>query len=372
MRLGLVVTGGFDRSGCERVIPALLWLVERLARRHDVHVFVLDYLEDPCTYPLLGATIHDLGTVDHVPGPARHEQLRRLTAELKKTGPLDLLHAYWAMPAGFVTTLAAERLGIPSVVTVDSGEWISLPHIRYGLQRRWLDRSAVRMTMRRASRVTVCTDYMARLAESFGVPADVIPLGVPQDVFMPVQRAEGSPWRLIHVASINPVKDHQTLLEAMALVVKRVPDVHLDIVGEDTIDGVAQQFASSLGLDRHVTFHGFLPTDALVPLFQKAHLHVVSSRHEAAGVVTLEAAASGVPTVGTAVGYVADWAAEGDRAVGVPVGDAGALGAAIVALLGDPDRRARIADAARAWTLEHDADWTAKQFDRLYAVLGGR
>ena len=44
MRIGLVVSGGVDRSGRERVTPSLLWLVERLARRHDVHVFVLALL----------------------------------------------------------------------------------------------------------------------------------------------------------------------------------------------------------------------------------------------------------------------------------------------------------------------------------------
>jgi hypothetical protein len=41
MRIALVVPGGVDRSGRERVIPILLWLIERLARRHTVHAFVL-------------------------------------------------------------------------------------------------------------------------------------------------------------------------------------------------------------------------------------------------------------------------------------------------------------------------------------------
>ena len=52
MRIGLVVAGGFDPSGRERVIPSLVWLVERLARRHAVHVFVLRYFEEPRTYAL--------------------------------------------------------------------------------------------------------------------------------------------------------------------------------------------------------------------------------------------------------------------------------------------------------------------------------
>src|SRR5919201_2869321 len=68
MRIGLVVTGGVDASGRERVVPALLWLIERLARRHDVHVFALHYYREPRTYPLLGAKVHDLGRVEGPPG----------------------------------------------------------------------------------------------------------------------------------------------------------------------------------------------------------------------------------------------------------------------------------------------------------------
>jgi len=82
MRIGLVVTGGVDRSGRERVVPSLLWLIERLARRHEVHVFALHYYRDPCTYPLLGATVHDVGRVDGPPGL----RLPGSTAQCGKSG----------------------------------------------------------------------------------------------------------------------------------------------------------------------------------------------------------------------------------------------------------------------------------------------
>src|SRR5215813_8817052 len=61
MRIAIVVTGGVDRSGRERVIPALISFIERQARRHEVVVYALRYHERPCTYPLVGATVHDLG-----------------------------------------------------------------------------------------------------------------------------------------------------------------------------------------------------------------------------------------------------------------------------------------------------------------------
>jgi glycosyltransferase involved in cell wall biosynthesis len=150
----------------------------------------------------------------------------------------------------------------------------------------------------------------------------------------------------------------------LRLVVDRCPDTHLDIAGEDTLRGAIHDLACERGLGSHVTFHGFRPTDAIVPLYRTAHLFVLSSRHEAAGVVVLEAAASGVPAVGSSVGYIADWTPS--RAVGVAPADAPALADAIVALLRDPPRRRRLAVAAREWTLAHDADWTAREFERVY------
>jgi glycosyltransferase involved in cell wall biosynthesis len=153
----------------------------------------------------------------------------------------------------------------------------------------------------------------------------------------------------------------------MAHIVSIIPSVHLDVVGEDTLGGAMTTLAASLGLTDHVTFHRMQPTDRVAELMARAHLHVVSSRHEAAGVTVLEAACTGLPTVGTAVGYVSDW--REDRAVAVPVGDARALAAATLDLLRDPDRRLRIGERARDWAVRHDADWTARQFEDLYARI---
>jgi glycosyltransferase involved in cell wall biosynthesis len=85
----------------------------------------------------------------------------------------------------------------------------------------------------------------------------------------------------------------------------------------------------------------------------------------------LEAALAGVPTVGTDVGHVNEWAPA--AAVAVPVGDARALADAITSLLVDEPRRLAIACAAQRRAIEIDADLTAASFEWLYAdVLAGR
>jgi glycosyltransferase involved in cell wall biosynthesis len=312
--------------------------------------------------------VHDIGRVDGPRGLRRSRQRRRLSAAIEANGPFDVLHAYQGMPA-IVSAPIARRLGVPLVVTFDSGEATSIDDIAYGLQRRWFDRRRVAAAARAAARVTVSTAFMAQMVHRVvdSVPVSVIAIGVEASAFPLAARVENPPWRLLRVASINAVKDYPTLLRALSVIVGRHVDVHLDIVGEDTLDGSAHALTRTLGLESRVTFHGVQPTDRLAAFYARANLHVVSSRHEAAGVTILEAAAAGVPTVGTAVGYVADWHPE--RAVAVPVQNPEALADAIGDLLGDRPRRERLAAAAREWTLAHDAGWTATQFERIYAEV---
>ena len=363
MRIALVVTGGVDRSGREKVIPSLLWLIERLARQHEVFVYVLRYHERPCSYPLLGATVRDLGRPAGV-----IRQYAALVPALKHDGPFDVVHGYWALPAGLVAAAAGTRLGIPSIVTCDSGEFTAIPEIEYGLQIRWRQRRAVTAALKLATQVTVCSAYMERLARVHGANPIVIPLGVNTNIFQPREPAsDGPPWRLLTVANLNPVKDHRTLIHAFRLVVDRLVDVRLDLAGEDTMRGAVQDLVAQQALADRVAFHGAVANPNVVPLYRNAHLFVLSSRHEAAAIVALEAAASCLPIVGTRVGYLADWSPAAARAV--PTANPKALADAIVELLNDPAARRRLATSAHEWAVAHDADWSAAEFTRLYASL---
>jgi glycosyltransferase involved in cell wall biosynthesis len=290
-------------------------------------------------------------------------------------GRFDLLHAYQGMP-GVAATAAGRRLSLPVVVTIDSGELVAFEDIQYGLQRRWIDRRAIARALRAAARVTVTTEVMKRTAAAL---VSDVPRRRRADRRGPARvsaRGRAGAARrsgVLRVASLNRVKDYPTLLRALGRIVASLP-VHLDIVGEDTLDGVTERQAQGLGLEVARSFHGFQPTDALAAFYTRADLHVVSSRHEAAGGVVLEAACAGVPTVGTRVGYLADWSLDGaedgrERAVAVAVAMPRRSRPATIDLLQDAPRRERIAGAAREWALAHDADWTAQRFEEIYAEV---
>jgi glycosyltransferase involved in cell wall biosynthesis len=370
VRLAVVVPGGVDRSGTERVIPALLSLIERLARRHHVHVAALRQEPEPGTWPLLGATVHNLGLPSEgLPGSGLLRFAPRLARLLAREGPFDVVHAFWAGTAAALAALATLRSGTPLAVHVAGGEVAALPDIDYGgwLHRR--ERMKTRFALSRATRVTAGSRFLAAKLSALGVPSDVVPLGADASVFSPEPEMERDGARLLHVASRNAVKDLPTLLAAFRRVVDVLPRARLDQVGEDVDGGASVRLAGELGLSSRVTFHGFLPPARLATLFRGASLFVQSSRWEAQGVAVLEAALAGTPTAGTAVGLVADLAPE--AALAVPPQDPGALAEGILALLSDPERRFRMGRAARAFAVAHDADATAAAFESIYGELAG-
>jgi len=366
MRVALVVPGGVDRSGEYRVIPAVLALLARLAREHEVHVFALAQERQPGDWELAGAHIHNIGE------PRTRARAVAAILAMHRTARFDLIHAIWSDSCGLVAVIAGALLRIPTLVHVAGGELAALPEINYGGGQGWRGRVRERMTLHSASRVSAASAPMVAAIAALGVSAVRVPLGVDVAVWParpPVRRDPQAIAKLIHVGSLNRVKDQPTLLRAVAGLAQAGVDFHLDMVGEDTLGGTMQRLAEQLGLTARVTFHGFLPQRRLRPLIEAAHLMVISSRHEAGPLAALEAAVAGVPTVGTAVGHIAEWAPTAASAA--PVADAPALMRAIARVLENEELRLGLAhEALKRATLE-DADHTARAFQGIYSALAG-
>lgn len=364
MKVAFLVPGGVDRTGEYRVIPCLLWLIERLARTHTVHVFALRQEPGPATYTLRGATVHVVGRRPH-----RLRMIGAVVAEHFR-GRIDIVHAVWALPSGMVAGAVNGILGLPVLLHLTGGDLAELPEIDYGGRRSWAGRRGVSFAIGRAKLVTTPSGPMRRAAERLGVAAERLPFGVALDrwpVRPPTRRRDSAPFQVIHVASLNRVKDQATLLRAIRILADRGVSLRVDIVGEDTMDGEIQSLCRTLDLTRVVEFHGFLPHRDLRPLVERSHLLVMTSRHEADPLVVLEAAVAGVPTVSTNVGHAADWAPE--AAVVVPVGDPVRLADAVADLIASEDKRLKLAFAAQRRAIAEDADQTAGRVMALYDAI---
>lgn len=363
MKIAVVVPGGVDRSGEVRVVPALLALLKRLAERHEVHVFALRQEREPGEWWLHGARVHNIG------GRATVPRAVLAVAREHRRGRFDLVQAIWSGSCGAVAVVAAKWLGLPCAVHVAGGELAALHDIGYGGRLSWRGRLREAWVLRGADAVTAASQPILDQLASLGRGARRLPLGVDLEAFAPLPprpRAAGEPLRLVQVASLNRVKDQACLLRALAL----LPEVELDLIGEDTLGGAIQALAGQLGLAQRVRFHGFKTQAELPPLLATAHVHVISSRHEAGPLAALEAAVLGLPSVGTAVGHLAEWAPR--AALVAPPGDAQGLAAVIARVAGDEDLRLRLAHEAQRCAVAEDADHCHRQFEQLYTELLGR
>ena len=391
VRIVLVVPGGVDPPGGDRVIPFLHDLIERLGADHRLRVIAVGHDPQPGEWRLFDADVVNVPVGRH--GKADIARVVREVSAIAGGGARsarpDVVHGFWATLPGLAAVTAARRHRIPSVLSLAGGELAALPDIDYGGGRRRGTKAIATTSIRLATVVTAATEWMRDHAVASGGRVDeVIPLGVDPLRWQPAEPSSTvRPTRLVHIGSANRVKDQAMLLRALRLALVDEPRLHLDLVGVDTLDGAHGRLIERLGLTQQVRRHGLVDRQLLPDLISGADLHVVSSRHEAGPVAVLEAAACGVPTVGTRVGHVADLAAlarpaavaidrrHGAGRPGSTIDDAtdpeddataAALAAAIVTLVRDDALRATLGERARAWSLAHDADHTARSFEAVH------
>jgi len=370
MRIVLVVPGGVDPPGSPRTIPFIHHLVERLSADHRVTVLAVGHDPQPGEWRLFDADVVNIPIGEH----SKSDILRVLRSATRATtrgGRPDVVHGLWANLPGLVAAAVGRRHGVPVVVSVGGGEFASVPDIGYGGGLAGGTRLLAGAAVRLATTVTVATEWMRDHLAPNGVVADeVIPLGADTRIFHPRPDQAADPLRLVHVGSLNRVKDQDLLVRAMAELGATGVDASVTFVGADTLHGHHARLAAELGVSDRITFAGQLPSDQVADVLRGASWNVLTSRHDAGPVAVLEAAACGVPTVGVRVGHVADFTVPGVAPAAVPIDEHTPIAAArAIAGAMTRDDRPAIAERAEHWARTHDADATARAFDVLYRRL---
>jgi L-malate glycosyltransferase len=291
--------------------------------------------------------------------------MRHALGALERTGwRPDVIHAH-VFEAGFPAVLLGRRLGCPVVVSEH------FTAFQRGLVRGY-DRALARFCFRHADLVCPVSHDLRRQLEAVQPRGRyrVVPNVVDTDVFHPPAasrpEAAGRPLRLLNVASLDEKKRHADLLRAVAAARADGVDAELEIVGEGRLDGELRTLARDLGLDGAVGFLGARSPQQVAERMRDADAFVLASRFENLPVVLLEAMASGLPALATAVGGVSEVIDE-DAGILVGPGDVDGFAAAIGRLAGGLDRfdgaalarRARerygMAEVGRVWDEVYDA-----------------
>jgi D-inositol-3-phosphate glycosyltransferase len=163
---------------------------------------------------------------------------------------------------------------------------------------------------------------------------------------------------VLFVGRIDPIKDLETLLEAIALLKRCSCDgqaPHLAIVGGEldergepvgSLAGIYDR-AREFGIANRLIPMGSRPQDDLPSLYSAATVCAVSSLYESFGLVAVEAMACGTPVVATRVGGMRFTVEEDISGILVPPSDPQAMASALARVINDRDLRASFQVGAR-------------------------
>lgn len=371
-----IVTPGFSANDDDWCIPALLTLVRRLTEQHDVTIYTLRYPHTTQSYEVSGARVQPFGGAT-VGGwrrlPLLWRAVRSVVADAKRK-PFSLLHGFWADEAGFVAGAAARRCGAPSVVSLMGGELSCLHEVNYGVQLSRSGRLLTRASLRLANLVSAGSEQLLDQAVTYVGHERLryAPLGVDLSLFRPGPSQPEPSLRVVHAASLTAVKDQKTLLGAFARTTRKLPGTRLSlhIAGDGPLRETLEALASHLDITPSVHFRGALSHERMSHFYHAGDLFVLSSLHESQSLALLEAAACGLPAVGTAVGLLPELLPESSLA---NPGDVNGLADAMLSLLKNEKARRMQAQRLQSLVIErYSLQATVPRLLDIYDELLGR
>lgn len=244
--------------------------------------------------------------------------------------------------------------------------------------------------IRAAQFVLVCSEAAAgRLREIAGPAAHKVRLayhGVDTERFRPPADKQGiseggaavAPLRVLAVGRLVEKKGYPVLLDALARVVASGRRVRCEIIGAGPLRATLEARSKELGLTDTVSLRGPRTHQEVAVAYQEADVFVQASvvlgdgDRDGVPNSVLEAMASGLPVVASAVAGIPEVVQDGATGVLVSPGDAGALASALMGLIDDPRARQRLGQAARAYVVERlDRTSAVRAIAPLFPCPGG-
>lgn len=283
-------------------------------------------------------------------GPSRiWELILRLNAIFRECRP-DILHVQYLAP-GLVPIIAARLAGISTI--------FATVHIAGRIAYGWKAKLLLRIA------ASLCTAFscVSKGVEEFwfgsselldpqrinrarkhftiynGFDATVVSHVVDNANREKLRSSLGltNQWVVGIVGRLSRQKGHAVLLDAMAEVVKKMPNVVLLIVGDGPERVSLKEKAQSLGIGQHVFWLGVRQQKEVFELYAVMDVVTMPSLYEGFGLAAAEAMAAGLPVVGTKIEGLSEIIEDDVTGYLVPTGSARDLATALVQLLSKPD-----------------------------------
>jgi glycosyltransferase involved in cell wall biosynthesis len=341
------------------LVESTLVASDQVARQDGITFHVIK-----SSVPILNRGYPSFFPVDVLTGfaPIMHKLLRKL----RDVQP-DLVHAHGTEGP---YALAGVKSRIPCLVSIQGiiTEYFKTnPCFRFRVVRHY-----EQSTVRRARFFTCRTDFDTGFVRSQNPQARIFTI---HEAMNPAYFRDD--WRVadsetvMFVGSLVVRKGLPVLLEALALVKRRRPQVKLIVVGAsgretDAPSGQCQR----LGIAANVAFRGFQTAEEIAKLHLQSQVFVLPSQNENSPNALAEAMVSGMPVVATRVGGIPSLVEDGQTGLLVPWGDPQALADKIEWLLAHPEERERLGNNARRLArARHAPETVARETIQAYKEI---
>lgn len=304
----------------------------------------------------------------------------RALARLVRREGIELIHAHWALPNGYIAQRVARATGVPFAMTLHGSDV-------FMAERNPLFGAMARRAVAGAAHVTSCSGELRdRLLRVAGAEHSERILLVPNGTDLTPRQEEASAERVrrrlglsrderpvVAVGRMVHKKGFRFLIEAVPAIRERFPEARIVIGGGGDLLDEHRARVRRLGLEETVLFPGPLTHDEVLELIALAEVFVMPSVRDARGnvdglpIVVLEAMAAAKPVVASGISGIPMAVRDGETGLLVPERDPAALAEAVSRLLASPEAVHRMGEAGRR-RIEEELDWrtVARTHDRLY------
>lgn len=263
-----------------------------------------------------------------------------LLAQELRSRHIEHLHNHFADSSCTVSMLAATLAGIRFSFTLHG------PYIFFEPYRWRLD-----LKIQQALFAICISHYCRSQAMLFSAPTEwnklhIIHCGIDLDRYQPVTHKPNQK-RLLYIGRLSAAKGVPILLQAVAAVTLQHPDLHLTIVGDGPDRQSLERQASQLGISDRLKFVGYQSQDAVCGYLQACDIFVLPSFAEGLPIVLMEAMATGLPVIATAIAAISELVEDGVNGYLVPPGAAEPLAQRLDQLLSDAQLRQTFGQAGR-------------------------
>lgn len=323
-------------------------------------------------------------------GPSRRNELRlelagsiglrRRAAAFLRDNDARLVHAHFGLDATSARPVA-DRLGLPLVATCHGYDVTLLPRLRGPIG--WEYRRRLAQMFGSAAALVAVSRFIAERMVELGAPepkVHILPIGIDT---LGVRDADPLPdpaerRGVAFVGRLVPKKGVRDVVRVWASLPAELRAKHpLRIVGDGPLRAALE--ADAAAVDGTVELLGYRSSAEVADILRRSAVYFQPSQTapdgdaEGFGMVYLESALHGLPSVAYAHGGVTDAVADGITGLLAPEGDEATLRGNLERVLADPDLAGRLGASGRHRVLtDFDIDSCTAALERLYDSVTGR